>query len=178
MLGIEELLELEEAVREELNNSLTGILTKLNRTEQIENLLALLDLSHLLKKDTGFEGFSTGKIVVIGQSEVKGEVLLSIGKSLGIAKDRFELCLEYDDAKRYGFQKMQWNPSYCAILVGPMPHSGKAKGDASSIISAIESGDGYPPVYRVGNSGLKITKTSFREKLQELINKEKIARSA
>lgn len=36
MLGIEELLELEDSLRIELNDNLTGILTNLNRTDQLE----------------------------------------------------------------------------------------------------------------------------------------------
>ncbi len=169
MLGIEELLELEEAIREELNDNLTGILTKLNRADRLEELLSLLGLESLLEKDAGYQVYKTGKIVVIGQSDVKAEVLLAIGKKLGIDKNRFEFYLEYEDAKKFNFKKMQWQPSYSVVLVGPMPHSGVSKGDAGSIISAIETEEGYPPVIRLGRNSLKITKTDFKEKLQELI---------
>ena len=41
MLGIEELLELEDSLRIELNDNLTGILTNLNRTDQLEMFLSL-----------------------------------------------------------------------------------------------------------------------------------------
>ncbi len=169
MLGSEELLELEEAIREELNDNLTGILTKLNRADRLEELLSLLGLESLLEKDAGYQVYKTGKIVVIGQSDVKAEVLLAIGKKLGIDKNRFEFYLEYEDAKKFNFKKMQWQPSYSVVLVGPMPHSGVYKGDAGSIISAIETDEGYPPVIRLGRNSLKITKTDFKEKLQELI---------
>lgn len=169
MLGIEELLELEEAIREELNDNLTGILTKLNRTDRLEDLLSLLGLENLLEKEAGYQVYKTGKIVVIGQSDVKAEVLLAIGKKLGIDKKRFELYLEYEDAKKFNFKKMQWQPSYSVVLVGPIPHSGVSKGDAGSIISAIEMEEGYPPVVRLGRNSLKITKTVFQEKLRELI---------
>ena len=67
MLGIEELLELEEAIREELNDNLTGILTKLNRAERLEELLSLLELEHLLEQNSDYQVYKTGKIIVIGQ---------------------------------------------------------------------------------------------------------------
>ena len=175
MLGIEELLDLEDALREELDSGLTGILTRLNRTDQLEELLTLLGLEHLLQKQSGYTVFKSGKIVVIGGTEVKAEALLSIGKKLGIEKDRFELYLDYEDAKKFNFKKMQWQPSYSVVMVGPMPHSGVSKGDAGSVISAIETEPGYPPVVRLGSNSLKITKSDFREKLQELIQTGKVA---
>ena len=64
---------------------------------------------------------------------------------------------------------MQWQPTYSAVLVGPMPHSGTTKGDFSSIKSAIENEEGFPPIVRLGTNGLKISKSDFRIKLQELI---------
>ena len=44
-----------------------------------------------------------------------------------------------------------------------------------SIISAIETEPGYPPVVRMGSNGLKITKSDFKDKLQELIDSGKVA---
>ena len=54
-------------------------------------------------------------------------------------------------------------------MVGPMPHSGSGKGNYSSIISALESEEGYPPVVRLGSNGLKITKSDFKMKLEEAL---------
>mgnify|MGYP006987869016 FL=1 len=54
-------------------------------------------------------------------------------------------------------------------------HSGVAKGEYSSIISAIESEAGYPPVVKMGTDGLKITKTSFRNTLEYLLTEKNIA---
>ena len=175
MLGYEELLELEESLREELDENWTAVLTRLNRTSQIEELLSLLGLEHLLTADTGYQVYKTGKIIVIGQSDVKVDALLAIGKTLGIEKSRFEFHLDYDDGKKFDFRKIQWNPSYSVILVGPMGHSGKSKGEHGSVISAIENEDGYPPVIRLGQSGLKITKSDFKKKLQELKATGKVA---
>lgn len=170
LLGIEELSELEELLRAEINSNLIEIITRLNRTDRLEELLELLGLDYLLKSDNGYRVFKSGKIIIIGYTDVKAEVLMSVAKALGIAKDRFEFYLEYEDAKKFNFRNIQWQPSYSAVLVGPMPHSGASKGDYSSVISAIESEEGYPPVIRMGSNALKITKSDFKCKLQEMIS--------
>ena len=108
MLNVEELFELEENIKEELDDHLTAALSRMNRSGQLEDFLRLLCMEHLLHKESGYEVYKTGKIVVIGQSDVKPEVLLSIAKQLGLDKERFELYLEYEDAKKFNFQKMQW----------------------------------------------------------------------
>ena len=172
MLGVEELLELEEALKPELADKLTYILTNLNRAEKLEDFLSLLGLESLLENSNDYGRYKTGKILVFGQSEVKADVLASVGSKLGISKDRFEFHLEYDDAKSFNFRKIQYNPTYSVILFGPTPHSGVDKGDNSSIITAVEKpGSGYPPVTRLGHGCLKISKSDFHLKLSELIQK-------
>ena len=43
-------------------------------------------------------------------------------------------------------------------------------GDATSMVVALETGEGYPPVKRMQSStGLKLTKSSFRTALCELV---------
>ena len=175
MLSVEELLELEEALREELNDRLEEILARLNRTDQLMQLLHLLGLKDLLRIPVEADGMLEGKILVIGKSEVKKDKLAAVAKTMGLNKDRFEFYLSYEDAKSFEFRKMQWSSTYSAILVGQMPHSGSAKGDYSSIITALESTEGYPPVFRMGGKGLKITKSSFKNTLQELLQTERIA---
>ena len=175
MLCVEELFELEENIREELDDRLPAVLAKLNRSGQIEEFLQMLGMDHLLRKETGYEVFKNGKIVVIGQSDVKPEVLLSVAKQLGLDKKRFELHLGYEAAKTFNFRKMQWQPTYSLLMVGPMPHSGSEKGEYRSIISALEAEDGYPPIVRLGSNGLKITKSDFKAKLEEMISQRKIS---
>lgn len=176
MLSVEELAELEESLRDELFENLTAVLTRLNRTGQLEELLSLLGMSDLLGSETPYQVYTTGIILVIGQVDVKDKDLLAVGKSLGISKDRFELHLDYNDGAEFNFNKLCYNPDYCAILVGPMPHSGISKGNASSVIANIEKGVGYPPVVRLGNGGLKVSKSNFKEALQTLITDGKIKR--
>lgn len=175
MLGPKELSELEDNLKRELDSRWTEILSLLNRSGQLEHFLDLIGLSGLLCANTGYKPYPTGKIVVIGGTQVKENVLLAIGQSLGIRKDRFELYLDYDAAKTFNFKKMQYAPTYSLILVGPMPHSGAGKGDFGSVISSIEQQSGYPPVVRLGSAGLKITKSNFRSTLEELLSCGKIA---
>lgn len=106
MLNVEELFELEENIKEELDDYLTAALSRMNRSGQLEDFLRLIGMEHLLQKELGYEVYKTGKIVVIGQSDVKPEVLLSIAKQLGLDKKRFELYLEYEDAKNFNFKKI------------------------------------------------------------------------
>lgn len=174
MLSIEEVLELEEDIREELDNHLEEILIKLNRTGQIQELLSLLGLDDKSEENL-MDDCKSGKIVVIGTSEVSKDKLAAVAKRLGIDTDRFEFFLNYDDAKTFNFRKLQYNSNYSLIMVGSMPHSGHAKGDYSSVITALEREEGYPPVRRMGSSRLNISKSSFRSDLESLIQEKMIA---
>lgn len=170
MLCIEELLELEELIKENLDEHLTAALTKLNRDGKLPAFLEMLGMEFLLEKETAYQVYKTGKILVVGGTEVKAEVLLGVAKELGIEKKRLELHLGYEDGKTFNFKKIQWNPAYCAVMVGPMPHSGVGKGEYGSVIAAMEAQAGYPPVIRLGVKELKITKSDFKSQLKKMID--------
>lgn len=162
MLDVYELDYLEK----EITDRLSGALTLLNRTDRLGELLELLGMEEFLETEPEFERFvATGKIVIIGGSKANIDQLIGVAKGFGIDKSRLEFCLDYKDAKSFDFKKTQWNPNYLLIMVGPIPHSTKSKGDSSSAIAMMEAADGYPPVIRLGKNDLKITKSDFREKL-------------
>ena len=169
MLDITELEELELNLRSELETKLTGIVSSLNRSGRLEEFLEMIGLRELLSPSKQFMAYKTGKIVVLGESEVKQDVLEIVGKKLGIDKRRFDFYLGYEEAAKFDSRIIQWNPNYSLILVGPLPHSGVSKGDYSSIIAAMENEDGYPPLVRLGANSLKITKSSFQAALIEAI---------
>lgn len=170
LLTIEQLSDLEGDILRELPDRITEILTRTNRCGDLQTLLKILNMEDLLEPETFYDTYREGKIVVVGQSEVKEDILLSIVKQLGLNKDRFEFCLDYYAAQKYDFKKMQYVPKYRLILFGPIPHSGIAKKDSSSIISSIEKKPGYPRVERLMSGGeLKITKVNFKEKLSNLM---------
>ncbi len=167
MLDTERLEEIVDAVTEKIYLA--------NRTGELESLLSNWGLSTLIKNvapssDDFYDTYKDGKIVVIGASQVKEHDLLGIVKSLGLDKKRFEFCLDYEKIKNYQFSKMQYNLNYRLVIVGPMPHSTTGKGESRSTISELENGNGYPKVVRLGSNELKITKTNFKQALQEQQN--------
>lgn len=177
MLNPLELKELEKKLISLLPDRITEVLTRTNLNGELEELLRLLNCSFLLKSESRdeiytskYETYKEGKIIVVGGSKIKEEVLLAIGKELGIDKKRFEFCLDYAAAQKYDFRKMQYAPAYRVVLFGPIPHSGIGKGKSGSIIAEMENNDGYPRIERLlCGQELKITKSNFREKLQQLI---------
>lgn len=173
VLAIEELSELEDEIMSALPNRITAILSKLNRSGRLEELLELLGMEELLEQD--FYSYKEGKIVVVGGTDVKEEVLLSIAKTLGLDKSRFEFCLDYKQIQKLDFRKMQYAPQYRLILFGPAPHSGHGKGDSGSIVAELEKSPAYPRVERlISGNELKITKSNFRDMLERMIEEDYI----
>lgn len=105
-----------------------------------------------------------GKILIVGDGMIKENIIYGCLKDIGIPSDRVEVKLGYKTIKNMSFKSLQYNPAYRLILFGAVPHSGKGKEDKSSIITQIESDEGYPKVIRLTDShGLKMTKTSLKE---------------
>lgn len=174
-LSIVELSDLEDELMARIPDEITAILSKLNRTGQLEEFFEMLGMSDLLQEEDDFYSYKDGKIIVVGGTEVKEEVLLSVAKKLGLDKNRFEFCLNYEAIQKYDFKKMQYAPQYRVVLFGPSPHSGRGKGDSGSIIAELETSKVYPRVVRMqsGNE-LKITKSNFKETLMQLIEENYI----
>ena len=170
-LTANELYDLTYRLEEEFHSNLNKILSSLNQSGQLIKILSMMGLENLLPQDKVFH--NTKKIiVVIGQSNTKVDKLIGVAKELGFHKEQFLFCLDYNDAKTFQYKKLQYSPKYAAVLVGAIPHSTKDKGGFSSIISALEHQNGYPPVIRIGNNELKITKSSFKQSLSDLISKK------
>lgn len=167
-LSVNELQVLEQNLKEVLHNHFSEILSRVNYSGQLAELLNVLGLENLLPYQK-VNSNKQGIILVIGQSEVKQNKLLAVAKELGFDKNRFEFCLDYSKAKTFQYKKMQYSPNYSYVLVGAMPHSVKDKGNFSSMITAMEEQEGYPPVIRMGSNELKITKTGFYNCLKNLV---------
>ena len=71
VLAIEELSELEDEIMSALPNRITAILSKLNRSGRLEELLELLGMEDLLEQEQDFYSYKEGKIVVVGGTDVK-----------------------------------------------------------------------------------------------------------
>lgn len=172
MLDLNELMSLESELKNHFQDNLTQILIKLNRTDNLDAFLEMVGME--VEADNSFIPFKSGKIFVVGETELSEETLRGVGKACGIDSKRLEFCLGYEEAKKYNYGKIQWKPDYAVILVGPMPHSGNAKGSYSSIITALEKEAGYPPVYRMGTNELKITKSGFKSMINYLLQSQVI----
>ena len=169
------LTELLENIIEELTEKITYA----NRMDALHELLEELGLQRMMPTPTVLETLKNGKIVVIGQSEIKEDVMRAIAKKLGI-KNEFEFVLDYYGAEKYPYKKLQYTSTYRLVMFGPIPHSTSGKGDSSSAIAEMESRkDMYPRVVRLcaGNE-LKITKTGFKRALYQLIDEGYLEQSA
>lgn len=169
MVDVVELFRAKDEILKYINENIVGVLTTLNRTERLDDFFQLIGMSNPFRKERVFQTNKRGKVVVLGQSSVsKSDLLMSAGK-LGFDKSRFEFHLDYEEMKTFNVRKYQYQFSYAAVLVGPMPHSGVGKGDYSSIIARMEEDEGYPPVMRMGENELKITKSGFQNALTCLL---------
>ena len=86
MLELNELLELEEVIRDVLNDDLERILIELNRTGELETFLRLLGMHDYLGTEAEEKCSRDGKIIVIGQSEVGKDKLSAVAKKMETAK--------------------------------------------------------------------------------------------
>jgi len=126
--------------------------------------IGMIDLFPCEKETSLYDTNPEGKILIVGDTKIKDNKIYGCLKEYGILKERIELQIGYDNAKNYSFRSIQYNPNYRLILFGPVPHSGEGKKEKSSIITQMESTDGYPKVVRLADEhGLKITKTSLKK---------------
>ena len=154
----------------EILDKLYEMITLANRNDTLDALLSKWGLTELSKRKSSYETKHDGKIVVIGGSEVNKDILLGIDKNLGLDKNRFEFCLDYNSTKTYKYSKLHFNPDYRLVLFGPVPHSSTGKNDSSSVIAEMQTHEGYPKVVVLASNGaMKITKTNFRSTLKEYI---------
>ncbi len=169
LYDVDVLSEIEDSLKKVFDDELLQIISMLNRKNQLEEFLKMIGHQDLIPGKQIFQATKQGKIIVVGASDVKQNHLEGVVKEVGLDKNRFEFYLEYEDGIDRKVKSWQYNFNISAILVGPMPHSGEAKGDYGSVISALEQEDGYPPVFRLGNNGLNISKSNFKEKLLDLL---------
>lgn len=167
-------VELEEIV-DQAQEKIREEIFLANRMGNLDEILSQWGLSDLLIKQSAYDTEKNGKIVVVGSSEVKINVLLGIIKELNLDKNRFEFCLDYLDSKTFNYKKLQYCPKYRLVMFGPVPHSSTGKHDSSSVIAEMENKEGYPRILKLnGNRKLKITKSSFKHALEKMIEEDYI----
>ena len=172
LLNTSQLYELTEAILKEFQaGSLEMIVASLNRKGKLLDWLKMMGMEQLLCGDVFYNPRSNGKVLVLGGTRTNQRHLEGIAKELGITRQRIEFCLDYYETVNFNYGKLQYSDKYAAIIVGPIPHSTSGKGDYSSAIVAMESEDGYPPVYRVE----KISNNSFRSTMKKMIEENVLA---
>ena len=145
-------------------DTVTALVSMLGRMGTLDLLVQALDLD-----ETDARGTRTRKVLVMGASRASVDELRSITCKAGFDQTWFEYRLDYKKLDRRSIGRLR-NSSYSAVIVGPMPHSVRGKGDASSAIQRMKDHpESYPPVIEARDSnGLKITNNSFRAALKEL----------
>ena len=81
MLGVAELNELEKSLQDTLAERLLEIVTRLNRTDKLNTWLELMGLTDLLQPDTSYRPYKNAKIVVIGEAQVKENIIMQTIKN-------------------------------------------------------------------------------------------------
>ncbi len=118
-------------------------------------------------------------IMIIGDNPFVHEtnIIYGIAKEYNIYKDQLEFFTDYEKIKSEGetiVRKTQYNDKYIGIIFGSNPHSTTGNEGSSSLISKINTEPGFPFVVECrtssnGQGRLKITKTSFKNALRDVI---------
>ena len=97
---------------------------------------------------------NNSKILVVGNSVVNKDILVSIAKKYGIRENRLEFELDYTRLHNYDFD----------VLVGPLPHKVEGIDGFSSFLAMTDANPSeFPKITRLESSNeLKITKESFK----------------
>lgn len=176
-LTVQELSDLCDEMMGSMGLELLPAITKANREDTLQDLLASLGMSDLLPKEgDACEERLLGKIIVIGTSAVNVDKLRSTARKMGYDPDRFEFQLEYSRLKHFNFGKIRGTMGYLAILAGPMPHKTPGAEEASSFIARVENNpEDYPRLIKMqAGNDLKITNNSFKHALGQLSQLESL----
>lgn len=171
LLDADQLLELEDLIMDEL----TCVLARKNVDGTLERLLddmGLADLlTSILELPVRLKTWSDGYILVVGAPQGMEHDLRGAAKTMGVDPERIDF-VPYEDATNYVYKNLEWSPKWCAVLFGASPHSGRGKGEDSSILAHLESHrERYPEVRRLVAGGrLKDTMSNFRRELSKLID--------
>lgn len=151
-LTVQELSDLCDEMMGRMGLELLPAITKANREDNLDDILASLGMADLLDANDGDDQPYLGKVIVIGASAVK------------------DFQLDYARLKHFDFGKIRGSMGYVAIFAGPMPHKTPGAEEASSFIARVEnSPDDYPPLVKLqSGNDLKITNNSFKHAFGQL----------
>lgn len=169
MVQVEDLTRLADRVADEFLENSEAIIADLYARGKLDEFLDIVKMQKIADEVASSPSLKTKKIVVVGQSSGASERDYRLAaENMGVDPDSIEFYLNYDDGKKMRFEKYKDNKDYCAIMVGPIPHSGKSKGDYPSAVAMMEHEVGYPRIVKLGKNGLKLTTQSFMFGLAQL----------
>ena len=147
-------------ILEKVYGKISKEITDAYYNDEINYILEKYDLKDEISYS--YYDFNNAKILVIGNSMISKDVMVSIAK-----KNRLEFELDYDRLHNYNFGNLKNNMSYSDILVGPLPHKVKGIENYSSFLAMAEANpEEFPKIIRLeGSNELKITKHSFLDGL-------------
>ena len=167
---------LADDIKEVFEDSILSILCRLNAIGELESFLDMAGWLYLVEDERDQAiSYKDGKILVVGGSNVKQNILEGIAKSMGISKNRLEFVLNYDEAQRYNYDKLKNQSKYAAVIFGPVPHKTVGVEDYSSIIARVKTEYGFPPVETLGDNELHISKENFKRALADLLKRNIIS---
>lgn len=118
-LTVQELSDLCDEMMGRMGLELLPAITKANREDNLDDILASLGMADLLDANDGDDQPYLGKVIVIGASAVKVDKLRSIARKKGFDPDRFEFRLDYARLKHFDFWKDSWVDGIRRYLRGP-----------------------------------------------------------
>lgn len=120
-------------ILEKVYGKISKEITDAYYNDEINYILEKYDLKDEISYS--YYDFNNAKILVIGNSMISKDVMVSIAKKYGIKENRLEFELDYDRLHNYNFGNLKNNMSYSDILVGPLPHKVKGIENYSSFFS-------------------------------------------
>ena len=159
-LKINDFKELEEKLIKRIKKELYNA----NRNNNIDNYLKSIGCEDLVVSYNTIYS-NNAKIIVIGRSYIKPDIMRAIAKNNGIDPNRLEIYNDYDKLTNFNINFLRNNMNYCDIIFGPAPHSMEYIGDYTSALSMIKQNSTEFPKLNVANDSnkLKITKNSFEK---------------
>ena len=171
-LSTEQISTISELVAEKFLYDSEKIIVHLNTTNKLDEFLKITSLKSEINKELNRNLVNTKKVIVVGQGLGTVSDYRQCCRNVGINPENFEFHLDYYDGKNLDFNKFRYKSEYGGIIVGAMPHSGKAKGKYSSVIDFLENEPGFPMVVRSQDKSgkLKLCSSGFTSAVLALFN--------
>jgi hypothetical protein len=163
---------------EDLRLIIDSITEKISREIIFANRIGNLDevlnkYNHLVETNT--ESNQTivspkkAKVLVLGYSQVSKNNVLSTFSQYGIPNESIEIIDEESKISQFDINQIMYSQIYTDLLIGPIKHSMKNKGEFGSIIEYITANQhAFPQLnLMLVNGQLKITKTSLKTAIEK-----------